>query len=79
MFRVKSGQLPRFRLNRYLTYDCDLDGGFVEHASGQQHSASLTLNDEDCFVVDLILISSLPSMVVIFCGMLQQRIADVSS
>jgi hypothetical protein len=44
----------------------------------QSCSPSLTLNDEDCFVVNPVLFSNLPQMVVVFCRVLQQRIADVS-
>lgn len=40
-------------------------------------SPSPTLNDEDRFVINLMLFSNLPSMVVIFSGVLQQRVADV--
>jgi hypothetical protein len=39
---------------------------------------SRPLNDEDCFVVNLILLSNLPQTVVVFCRVLQQRIADIS-
>ena len=39
---------------------------------------SLPLNDEDCFVVNLILFSNLPQMVVVFCRVFHHRIADVS-
>ena len=39
---------------------------------------SLPLNDEDCFVVNVILFSNLPQMVVVFSGVFHQRIADVS-
>ena len=44
----------------------------------QSCSPSLPLNDENRFVVDLILFSNLQSMFVTFSGVLQQRIADVS-
>ena len=47
----------------------------VEHALTRP---SLPLNDEDCFVVNVILFSNLPQMVVVFCGVFHQRIADVS-
>ena len=40
---------------------------------------SLTFNDEDCFVVNAVLFSNLPQMVVVFCRVFQQRIADISS
>jgi len=40
---------------------------------------SLTLDDEDCFVVNPVLFSNLPQMVVVFRRVFQQRIADVSS
>ena len=43
------------------------------------NSPSLTLNYEDRFVVYLLPFSNLASMLVTFFGMLQQRIADVSS
>ncbi len=39
---------------------------------------SLPLNDEDCFVVNLILLSHLPQTVIFFCGVFQHRSADVS-
>jgi len=40
---------------------------------------SLPLNDEDCFVVNLILLSNLTQTVVVFSRVFQQRNADVSS
>ena len=39
---------------------------------------SLPLNDEDCFVVNLILLSNLRQTGVVFCRVFQQRITDVS-
>src|SRR5229473_1271045 len=39
---------------------------------------SLPLNDENCFVVNLILLSNLPQTVIFFCGVFQHRSADVS-
>ena len=44
----------------------------------QRCSPSLTLNDENRFVVDLIPFSNLYAMFVTFFGALQQRIADLS-
>lgn len=38
---------------------------------------SAPLNNEDCFVVNVVLFSNLPQMLVVFGGVFHQRIADV--
>ena len=52
------------------------DGDFL--FLNRARSPSPPLNDEDCLVVNPVLFSNLPQMVVVFCGVFQQRIADVS-